>query len=601
MDLRSWDFTNNGDVFLRGEWEFYWLQQIDPTQKSPEYKEHKVVPHLWQKLTYKKKKLKTDGYASYRLRFTVKEINQLYAFRIGIQNTAYQIYANGKKIGSVGTFGKNKSQSIPSYKPSVFPVYLTKPEVDVVIHISNYHNRYGGMRTTIEFGLLQNVTSNREIALATDLMASGGLLIIAFYHFFLFVLRKQDPANLMVLLYSLMYGIKTLLEQERFLISVFPYISLEADLSISYIITFLSTGVFSSFMYWTFPGLFHKKFLRFIQTIALILSSIVLLTPVAIYSRIAVYHQIYLVIVALYGFFVLIKAIRSKRDGSIVLSIGFILFFLMAVVNDSLYSSGIIQSVYLAGYAFLLFLFSQGMVLAIKSANAFRSEEKLKLSLEETNKVFSFFVPKGFLQLLHKKSIKDVTLGNYSQGTMSILFCDIRSFTSLSETMSPEDNFRFLNSYLRYIAPVIENNEGLIDKFIGDAIMAIFPENTNHPDNALKAALDIQANLKIYNQYRQNSGYEPIEISIGVNTGPVILGTVGYAERMDTTVIGDSVNLASRLEHLTREYNVPLLVSEYTVENLKNRDSFNLQKIDSVFVKGKAIPVTIYECYNTIK
>jgi two-component system sensor histidine kinase ChiS len=178
---------------------------------------------------------------------------------------------------------------------------------------------------------------------------------------------------------------------------------------------------------------------------------------------------------------------------------------------------------------------------------------------------------------------------------MTVLFADIRSFTSLSEKLSPKENFDFLNACLSQISPVIRNHNGFIDKYIGDAIMALFPETV---DDAVQAAIDMQKQVGIYNSYLQECGCQPIAIGIGLHTGTLMLGTVGESERMETTVIADAVNLASRLEGLTKIYGVDILISEQTLKRLNNQLKQNCRFLGRVKVKGKSQSVDIFEVYE---
>ncbi|EGK88099.1 adenylate/guanylate cyclase [Microcoleus vaginatus FGP-2] len=178
---------------------------------------------------------------------------------------------------------------------------------------------------------------------------------------------------------------------------------------------------------------------------------------------------------------------------------------------------------------------------------------------------------------------------------MSVLFSDIRDFTTLSETMTPEDNFRFINSYLSRMEPVINENHGFIDKYIGDAIMALF---SGEADHAVKAGIAMLNRLVEYNQHRAKSGYAPIQIGIGINTGYLMLGTVGGPNRMDGTVISDAVNLASRVESLTKNYGVSLLITQETYSRLENPSLYAIRTLDTVKVKGKSELVTVYEVFD---
>ncbi len=202
------------------------------------------------------------------------------------------------------------------------------------------------------------------------------------------------------------------------------------------------------------------------------------------------------------------------------------------------------------------------------------------------------FVPHELLRLLDRGSILDVKLGDQIQREMTVLFSDIRSFTRMSETMTPFENFNFLNSYLRRMGPKIRDNSGIIDKYIGDAIMALFPRK---PDDALAAAVAMRQALTEYNAHRAHSGYPPISIGVGVNAGMLMLGTVGEHERMDGSVIADAVNLGSRLQTLTRFYGSGILTSGKTLKSLEAPGRFPCRFIDRVRVRGRQEAVLVFE------
>src|SRR5580704_8041222 len=220
---------------------------------------------------------------------------------------------------------------------------------------------------------------------------------------------------------------------------------------------------------------------------------------------------------------------------------------------------------------------------------------KTILDLKETNISIERFVPHAFLAIMGKPSIIEVELGDNKRQNMTVLFSDIRSFTTLSEKMTPDENFVFINAYLERMGPVIRTHNGFIDKYIGDAIMALFDD----ADDALRAGLAMHDALEGFNAERVASGLEPIGIGVGLNTGSLMLGTIGEKHRMDGTVISDAVNLASRIESRTKEYHVGLLISEYTYEQLADPKAYDVRPIDVVVVKGKTRPVTIFEVFQT--
>ncbi|HAX80364.1 MAG TPA: guanylate cyclase [Cyanobacteria bacterium UBA11372] len=229
------------------------------------------------------------------------------------------------------------------------------------------------------------------------------------------------------------------------------------------------------------------------------------------------------------------------------------------------------------------------------SKNELIARIKTHLKLSNITQSYSRFVPYQFLEHLNKDSIIDVELGDAVKKEMSVLFCDIRDFSSRSETMTPEDTFKFINAYLSRMEPAIIQNNGFIDKYIGDAIMALF---SGSADDAVKAGIMMLQLLEEYNQTRQRPGREPIRIGIGINTGYLMLGTVGGKNRMEGTVISDAVNLASRIEALTKTYRALLLISHHTFMELHHPLDYAMRLIDRVKVKGKSEMVSVFEVFD---
>jgi two-component system sensor histidine kinase ChiS len=209
------------------------------------------------------------------------------------------------------------------------------------------------------------------------------------------------------------------------------------------------------------------------------------------------------------------------------------------------------------------------------------------------------FIPKEFLQLLKRETVMDLRLGDHHQQEMTIFFSDIRQFTELFESLSPEEGFKFINSYLTRIVPVIEEYGGFVDKYIGDAIMALFPQE-NGADMAVRSAIEIQKRILEYNTHRKKCGYRPLEIGIGLHTGALMMGVVGVYNRMQPTVISDSVNLASRVEGLTKAFGVSMAISGETFQRLEHPEAYMFRYLGNVKVKGKGEPTRVYEILNGI-
>lgn len=210
-------------------------------------------------------------------------------------------------------------------------------------------------------------------------------------------------------------------------------------------------------------------------------------------------------------------------------------------------------------------------------------------------KAFSSYVSPDLVRQIEKDPDKLVLGGE--QREITILFSDIRGFTSISEGLTPQELVRLLNEYLNPMTRIVLEEKGTLDKFIGDAVMAIFNaplDLEGHPEAACRAAIRMLESLKELNTGFSSRGMNVIDIGIGINTGLAVVGNMGADIRFDYTAIGDSVNLASRLESLNKYYGTHILVSEDTKRAVIGPD-FNFREIDLVRVKGKQLPVVIYQ------
>ena len=186
-------------------------------------------------------------------------------------------------------------------------------------------------------------------------------------------------------------------------------------------------------------------------------------------------------------------------------------------------------------------------------------------------------------------------LGDQSIKNVTVLFSDIRGYTSLAEKMTLQENFKFVNALNRRMGPIISANDGFVNQYLGDAIMAIFPDGA---ESALCAAIGMQKALIQYNKSRSEKGRDQIRIGIGFHTGDLIMGIIGDQTRMDAATISDTVNTASRIESLTKHCGASVLLTEHSVEKLINPDSFGLRFLGQVQVKGKEEAIGIYECFD---
>lgn len=244
--------------------------------------------------------------------------------------------------------------------------------------------------------------------------------------------------------------------------------------------------------------------------------------------------------------------------------------------------------------------------LALQSSSAIESallyEKNIREALEREEamrrvyEITAKFVPFEFIGSLGHKLITDVKLGDQVEKVVTVLFTDIRDYTTLSEQMTPEENFHFVSSYNEKMGPIIRTHNGFINQYLGDAIMALFPESA---ENALSAAIEMHRNIHDFNVNQKVRQLPSIKMGLGMHTGPLIMGITGDKHRLDATTISDAVNTASRIESLTKYYKASILLSEVTLQQIQHPEKFHLRYLGKVQVKGKQSSIGIHECFSS--
>lgn len=214
-------------------------------------------------------------------------------------------------------------------------------------------------------------------------------------------------------------------------------------------------------------------------------------------------------------------------------------------------------------------------------------------TLESYARAVERFVPRPFLNELMHEDIRQLRLGDHVEREMTVLFADIRDFTALAESLTPQEAFEFLNAYFSRAGPAVRTHGGFIDKYIGDALMALFP---GPPDAALAAAIALARAAADLPGFRKRA--DPA-LAVGVNRGRLMLGTIGEKERFETTVIADAVNVASRLQDAAKFFGCAIVTSAQTVKALAEPQRFRLRRLGTLEVKGKSQGLEAFECYDS--
>jgi class 3 adenylate cyclase len=221
----------------------------------------------------------------------------------------------------------------------------------------------------------------------------------------------------------------------------------------------------------------------------------------------------------------------------------------------------------------------------------------LEKAIRESRDVFEKFVPPAYLRRIAAKGLRSIRLGEADQQEVTILCCDIRGFTSLSEKLSPSQLIAFMNRLLERMTRAVSGQGGVIDKFIGDAVLCIF-EGADSAERAVACGIDMLRAVKSFNVEENRQGDHLVRVGIGLHAGPVILGTIGSTERMDSTVLGLTVNLAKRLEEATKTLHIDMIISDQVAKRLPDRNHYRLRDLGEAWVKGTSSPLTLFEVYD---
>jgi class 3 adenylate cyclase len=598
LSLRGQEFGARDLYALDGQWQFWWGSFVDPDSlarnDAPPPTALAEMPSYWTKFELEGRKLPARGAATYRIVLSLPE-DKVYGLYVNQMVSSYALYLNGRLLGGNGSVALDPDEVRPEFRPQV--LYFTAEEgtADIVLHIANGDYRHGGQWQAIELGSAEAVSAHANRIIMTELFLFGAIAMIGLYNIALFLFRTKDRSPLWFGLFCLFVALRLAATGHVVLASVIRGFPWELLIKIELSVFYLGALFFAFF----FRSLYPKELSKygFIPMISVygLFTALALVLPVSLFNHLVVPMQLGAVGGLSYVLICLVLASFRKREHAPFILAGFA-FFALTAVNDILYAHAIIHTAYLVPLGLFTFIFSQAVALARIFSRSFSQVEHLSERLSSVNISLERFVPHEFLSFLDKSSIIDVHLGDQALKDLTILFSDIRSFTTLSESMTPQENFNFLNSYLERVGPIIRDHGGFIDKYIGDAIMALFPRC---PEDALDASIAIQNTVRTYNEERVGWGHRPIQVGIGLNTGPAMLGIIGERMRLESTVISDTVNLASRIENLTKFYRTDVLVSGELVRKLGEEPAYDFRLIDRVTVKGKSAACDLYELISS--
>ncbi|MCP4133362.1 MAG: response regulator, partial [bacterium] len=324
------------------------------------------------------------------------------AFKFLDTSTAFKCYLNGKELAKAGITGKSAEEMKPAFVPKRAVFITGEEKLEVLVHVSNFHYRKGGMWENISFGTEEDISDLREKNIFFDLFLFGSIFIMCLYHIGLFVLRNRDRASLYFGVFCLFVSLRTISIGERVFVKFFPLLDWHLLVRLEYLTLSVPLCFFPLFIHSIFPGEFLKVFIRMILVFSGVMTALILLAPIKIMTYTAQPFQAAVAFTCIYAFIMLIAAIKRKREGAGILLAGF-LIFCIGMFNDILHNNYIIQTTDVTPYGLFLFIFFQAYLLSVRFSKAFFAVERLSIDLENKN-----------MRLLDMDRLKDEFLANTS-------------------------------------------------------------------------------------------------------------------------------------------------------------------------------------------
>ena len=555
----------HSSVEIKSNWDFYWGKFISPYDNTTKPDAVVSTPSDWNKYQLSKEIneiTKTGlGSGTYRLKITNLTPGTEYVFpTYKLAYNAFTVFADKKMIYQSGVPSEKWEQTVTK---QFFDTARFIPgddgTVTLTIFVSNDFYRKGGLRGKL---ILYEESYYRNYffrTLTSYSIFTGILLMISIYCLLNFFLKK-DKSSLYLSLLILSVFTRLATADFSVLKVIFPNLPFTVMLRIEYISVFFIPGFLTLYIDTLNKFIFKKIPAMVIAAPSFIFFILDLVLPIRQANMTVPYMQTYMYTVIAVDSLLFIISFFKARDVITTISI----ISLVIVALGATFNILAIHHIKIfGGFNFLIPAFAQFAFLQIILLAYIQNKNYLKVFelhdyLNETNKAYYRFVPKEFLELLCKKDITEITLGEYKISKAAVLSADIRNFTSTSEKLVPIQVFDMLNSYLRRVAPLIRKYNGIIEKYLGDGIIAIFPDSS---EAALNCAIEMQEQMIELRQEFAERGMPQIKIGIGIHYGDIVIGTGGNNERMTEISLSKDIDIAILTESKTKQYHKPILVT----------------------------------------
>lgn len=577
-----------------------------------------TVPHEWNLEIKRFGATSPNTYGCYRYVCSNLEPGTKYALHMKESpGTASAFYINRKIIIQTGNpfamlekdfqldpwhYSPSNSQSIPLYcefEPD------SKGIAEIVVLVSNYYYRKGGLWDTVYLGKADDIWRYNILTLVFYCIVIGSLVFTGLLNLFQFALNKKRTEYFFLGLASFAFAVRIGTAGYCSLGILLPSLCAEIKIKLELLAIWLVPVSILQIVFLIYPSnnrtvvfkFLKEKYLRyFLHIITLSMGLLSLVLPAYYSNKFVPYLQDILIIYSLYVIIFSISNLIKRKRYSLY---NFLSFFTIAIggIIDIIHSNSK-ETIPIPTLPFfiLVFVIIQIIMLAAIQNDIYKETIKASDDLSKLNESYLRFVPKEFLRLLNKESIIKTKLGDYSNIEMTIIFSKVSIVNTNSKEVSLDENFNIFSEYLKTVSPVIKKYDGFVSKFLSGGFMALFP-NSNL--DAVRAALEIKDTIRKFNESEVCKNHT-ITPWLGIHFGKMIIGTIGEENRMDDTVISDTVNTAARIETVCEQIHKNIIISEAIYKRIPQEKlgKIQLTPLDVIYVKGKEKPLQLYEVHR---
>ena len=592
MDLRDWDIEQEPAIRVGGELAFAWNALLPPGAPWPDEDEVVQVPGRWSDGVEGRT---SAGKGTYSLTLELPE-HRPAQLAIELRNVAgaSRLHVDGVFAPPTGVVDPDPAEVVEDVRRRELVFPAEAPTAEVRIEAANVRHQASGIRRHLLIGTPEAVESFALRRVVGDVFTATSLATMGLLFLGLYWARRREVRHAWFAAMCLCFTVRLALAGEGQLGAVFfGGVPFWLRLAVEYASIPVSAYFGLSFVYSiSLDGEPSRGARALLLGLALLALSTPLYMMVAPWGPLLQLLLLASMFSLVYGLFLATRA-ALRGDVHARPMAGALWVFMVAVAHDVGVTLDLLSTpMLLSSVAMLLGLLTQGVLLTRSQSEALTLVERLSGRLRRAHEASLRFVPIAFLERLGHHGIIDVERGEHSQQDMAVMFTDLRGFTTLTESWGSEHAFAFINRYLERMEPCITDQQGFVNQYLGDGIMALFPT----AGGALAAARSLMSELDRFNSEDPDA---PVMFGIGISAGPLMLGTIGSDRRLDGSVIGDTVNHASRVEGMTKIYGTRVLFDESVLHRSPEVGPHRL--LDRVVARGRSSATRIYELLDVLE